>query len=78
MNEQGIGTVNSPPDLRKGSVVHYKDGWMTVTAVFKNHVNLGHIFHNKTTIKKVPLNEVFEDYDAWYKMWEQSETYKCM
>lgn len=64
--------------ITKGSVVKYKDGWMEVTAVFKNHVNLGHIFYGKTTIKKVPLNEVFEDRDAWYKEWEQSETYKCM
>ena len=46
--------------IDKGSVVKYKDGWMEVTARFNHHVNLGHIFQSKTTIKKVPLNEVFE------------------
>jgi hypothetical protein len=64
--------------ITKGSVVRYKNSWMEVTAAFKRHVNLGHIFHGKTTIKKVPLSEVYEDHDAWHKEWEQSDTYKCM
>ena len=64
--------------LTKGSVVKYKDGWMEVTAVFKNHVNLGSIFIGKTRIKKVPLAEVTPDYDAWYASWSKSETYASM
>lgn len=65
-------------EIIKGSIVKYKDSWMEVTARFKNHVNLGRIFHGKTTIKGVPLTEVKEDHDEWYKVWEQSETYQCM
>lgn len=65
-------------ELHKGSVVRYKDGWMEVTAKFKNHVNLGHIFYGKTRIKNVPLSEVTEDHDAWYENWTHSEQYQCM
>ena len=64
--------------IDKGSVVKYKDGWMEVTARFNHHVNLGHIFQSKTTIKKVPLNEVFEDRDAWHAEWSKSESYQSM
>jgi hypothetical protein len=69
MNENGI---------TKGTVVRYKDGWMEVTAKFKNHVNLGSIFYGKTRIKKVPLSEVYADHDAWYEQWSKSEAYQCM
>lgn len=65
-------------EIHKGSVVRYKGGWMEVTACFKNHVNLGAIFYGKTRIKKVPTNEIIEDYDVWYKNWEKSESYQCM
>jgi hypothetical protein len=71
-------TLKTGKEIRKGSVVHYKDGWMEVTAKFKNHVNLGHIFYGKTRIKKVPLTEVYEDHEAWYSTWQTSEAYQCM
>lgn len=64
--------------IEKGSIVRYKQGWMEVTARFNHHVNLGYIFHGKTIIKKVPLNEVYEDKEAWYKEWSNSETYQSM
>jgi hypothetical protein len=64
--------------IGKGSVVRYGDGWMEVTAAFKNHVNLGSIFYGKTRIKKVPTSEVYYDHDAWYARWSESETYKSM
>ena len=64
--------------ITKGSIVKYKTGWMEVRAVFKNTVNLGPIFHSKTTIKSVPINEVTEDHNGWYEVWSQSETYRCM
>lgn len=82
MNEQGIGPVNCPPQLQKGDVVHYKEGWMRVTAVFKTHVNLGPIFGGRGRfsgiIKRIPLSEVYEDHDAWYRYWETTESYQCM
>ena len=65
-------------DIKKGSIVRYKDGWKQVRAVYKNTVNLGRIHGNKTTVKSVPLNEVREDYQGWYDLWSQSETYRCM
>lgn len=65
-------------EIVKGSIVKYQNGWMEVTAKFKNHVNLGSIFRGKTTIKKVPLTEVTEDRDAWYEEWTKSETYRSM
>lgn len=64
--------------LNKGTVVKYKSGWMEVRTVFKNTVNLGPIFHGKTTIKGVPINEVTPDYDAWHEAWTKSETYQSM
>ncbi len=65
-------------ELRKGSVVKYKDGWMEVRAVFNTTVNLGSIFGSKTRIKGVPISEVKPDYDAWYAEWSKSEAYMCM
>ncbi len=65
-------------DIKKGSIVRYKDGWREVRAVYKNTVNLGRIHGNKTTVKSVPLNEVREDHQGWYDLWSQSETYRCM
>lgn len=64
--------------ITKGSIVKYKDGWMSVRAVFKNTVNLGRIHGSKTAIKGVPIEEVTEDYNGWYELWSQSETYRCM
>jgi hypothetical protein len=66
--------------LEKGTVVHYKDGWMEVRAVFagKRTVNLGPIFHSKTKIKGVSVDEVYSDKDTWYEAWSQSESYQCM
>lgn len=73
-----LPVATSPQPIEKGSVVKYKDGWCRVTAKFKNTVNLGGIFNEKLYHKGVPLSEVFEDHDAWYEQWTQSETYKSM
>jgi len=62
----------------KGSVVCYGKGWFRVTAKFRDSVNLGSIFGSRVIHKRVPLSEVYEDEDAWYKNWQQSETYRCM
>lgn len=71
-------TDKNGKDIHKGSIVRYGDGWMEVTAAFKNHVNLGAIFYGKTRIKKVPTNEIVEDYDDWYETWTKSEAYMSM
>ncbi len=62
----------------KGSVVKYKDGYVRVTARFKDTVNLGGIFNDRIYHKRVPINEVREAYDEWYAQWQQSETYQSM
>ncbi len=69
-------------EIVKGSVVHYKEGWMRVTAVFKDHVNLGPIFGGRGRfsgiIKNIPLSEVYEDHNNWYAYWQTTEQYQCM
>ena len=65
-------------EIHKGSTVKHKDGWYVVSAKFKNTVNLMTIFYGRVVLKKVPLNEVEEDYDNWYQHWSESESYKCM
>lgn len=66
----------------KGSVVHYKTGWMRVTAAFKNHVNLGPVWggrgRNSGIITGIPRSEVYEDGDAQYDHWTRSEQYASM
>ena len=64
--------------LTVGDVVQYGNGWMRVRAVFKDTVNLGQIWGDKTTLKKVPHSQVKEDYNGWYNNWTQSEQYQCM
>lgn len=66
--------------LEKGTVVHYKEGWMEVRAVFagKKTVNLGSIFQGKTKLKGISVDEVYADHDTWYDMWSKSESYQCM
>lgn len=66
------------PEIIKGSVVSYSNGWFRVTARFNDTVNLGAIFAGKTSVKAVPLTDVEEDHEAWYDQWSQSESYKCM
>ena len=56
------------------------DGWLRVTSVSvaKKMVNLRGVFGGSTILKQVPLEMVFEDREAWYKDWSESESYKCM
>jgi hypothetical protein len=67
-------------ELRKGTIVRYKNGWVRVTAVFEGSqtVNLGGIFNGRIYHKGVSASEVFKDEEAWHEKWTQSETYKCM
>jgi hypothetical protein len=65
-------------ELHKGSVVKYKTGWMRVRAVFKDRVNLGHVFGGKTVEKNVPISEVTPDHENWLAAWEKTESYQSM
>lgn len=64
--------------IKKESIVKYKDGYFRVSALFKHTVNLCGVFSSYIHHKKVPLSEVKEAHDEWYKLWQESETYKCM
>ena len=64
--------------IDKGSVVLWNGGWYSVSAVFKNTVNLTSVFGSKPLHKKVDRASVKEDYDNWYKDWQQSERYQSM
>ena len=66
--------------IQAGTIVHYGDGWVRVTSVSKGKqtVNLTSVFGSKPFTKSVPLSEVYEDDDRWFKHWQQSETYQCM
>ena len=80
-------TVNP---IVKGSIVLYTrqengrevQGWMRVTALFKDHVNLGPIFGGRGRwsgiVKNVPFSQIVEDEETWTKYWVNSETYRCM
>jgi len=76
MNDTSVTTT--PKEITKGSVVKYKDGYVRVTAKFKNTVNLGGIFNGKLYHKGIPLSEVVEAHDEWYEGWTKSESYQCM
>jgi hypothetical protein len=67
-------------EITKGTVVHYKDGWVRVASVYvgKQLVNLCGIFGGRISDKKVPLSEIYEDHETWYAQWTQSETYMSM
>ena len=64
--------------IQVGSVVNYKNGWVRITRLNSKWCNLGSVWGSRIYEKKVPLSEVFEDEVAWYKRWQESETYRCM
>ena len=65
-------------EIKKGSIVAYKDGTFRVTARFAKSVNLGAVFGGHIYHKGVPVDQVRENYDEWYEAWTKSETYRCM
>ena len=74
--------MNEIKPIEKGNTVKYNDGqgdgWYRVTCVRGNTCNLGAVFGGKIYYKRVPLDKVVEDHEAWYQNWTQSESYQCM
>lgn len=67
-------------EITKGSVVRYQDGWQKVTAVANAKLgllNLGGTFSGRVNHQRVPVTDVYEDEAAWWKNYQQSETYMC-
>lgn len=66
------------PEIKSGMVVDYNGGYYRVRAAFKHTVNLGPVFGNGMSHKKVPIDQVREAYDEFYSYWSKSESYMCM
>jgi len=81
MNNNPFGSPNNRP-ITKGCVVRYKDGWQRVTALYKDHCNIGPVWGGRGRfsgiIKNIPLTEVYEDGEAQYEHWAKSEQYAAM
>jgi len=67
-------------EIKTGTTVRYRDGWMSVASVFvgSQRVNLKGIFGSRIVHKRVPLSEIYEDYENWSVAWSKSETYRSM
>jgi hypothetical protein len=65
--------------IDKGSIVLYGEGHYQVTFRTATTVNLGNVWdRSRIRHKKVPIELVKEDGEAFYKNWEESESYQCM
>jgi hypothetical protein len=74
-------TDRNGKEIRRGTVVRYKSGWVQVSAVSvgKRTVNLAYVWDiSKIYHKGVSVDEIFEDGDAQYEQFSKSETYMCM
>ena len=80
-----IYTDSQGTEIQKGSIVqfqnpdrpkHFKRG--RITRITSKWVNIGGVWGGKVFAKKVPLTEITECADAFYKAWRSSESYRCM
>ena len=67
-------------EIKVGLIVSIKgeSGYYKVTSYRGGKVNLGAIFGRSIYHKGVPVENVYENGDAFYDRWSQSETYMCM
>ena len=67
-------------EIKVGLIVSIKgeSGYYKVTNHRGGKVNLGSIFGRSIYHKGVPVENVYENGDAFYDRWSQSETYMCM
>lgn len=70
--------VSTANPVEKNAIVLYKAGWYRVSAKFSSSVNLAGIFSGAIKHKRVPLQDVREDYEAWSRNWAQSDSYRSM
>jgi hypothetical protein len=71
---------NMTNEIKVGSIVSIKNesGYYRVTSYRGGKVNLGSVFGKTIYHKGVPVENVYENENEWYKKWSQSETYMCM
>jgi hypothetical protein len=66
-------------EIQKGDIVNYKGQYVRVKTVFKDTLNLCHVWGGRfPTFKKVPKTDVFEDGETFMTAWRKSEHYMCM
>ena len=67
-------------EIKVGLIVSIKDesGYYKVTSFRGGKVNLGSVFGRSIYHKGVPVENVYENGDAFYDNWSKSETYMCM
>ena len=74
--------TNTVGQITKGMIVEYvengRPGNYRVSNVKGGKVNLKAIFGKHIYHKGIPVELVKNDETAWYKRWQQSESYRCM
>jgi len=67
-------------EIEVGSIVSIKNesGFYKVTSCRGGKVNLGSVFGKTIYHKGILLSDVYENADAFYTKWTQSESYMCM
>ena len=74
--------TNTVGQITKGMIVEYvengRPGNYRVSNVKGGKVNLKAIFGKHIYHKGIPVELVKNDEAAWYKRWQQRESYRCM
>jgi hypothetical protein len=71
-----LQSVKAP--IRVGNIVRFKQGWMSVSKVTKNTVNLRGIYGGRVTEKNVPIESVTEDSAGYYEYYRGTDAYASM
>jgi len=71
-------------DINVGSIVKFVEfkgsgGYYKVWSIRGGKANLGVIFGKRHLYHKgIPLTDLIECQDEWYKAWSKTESYQCM
>lgn len=71
-------TKVQPIEIVKGTIVEYDGGFMRVSRVTKNTVNLKAVFGKHVYHVGLDKSKVVEAEEAFYKSWRNSESYQSM
>lgn len=70
-------TDSKGTEIRVGSVVKHRIGWVRITRLNSKWCNLGAVWGHRVYEKMVPLTDIIEDEAAWWKAWQQTDAYRC-
>ena len=77
-------SVISERPLVVGDIVKYKEGrghswgWARIKSIRGRFCNLCTPFGRQIIEKGVLIDTLIEDQEAWYRAWQQTESYQCM